>query len=211
VLIPLWSVEVEDQDQVHMENGVIAGGKTLKLSELIRNIQPNATSKKLFYEIVGGDGAAFASVDKSGNLKTQKVTGRKTVNLMAYDEYGFFAEPFTVTICPATTWIDLTARRDTSSPFIDVTNQTIELPVGEILYLRAGSLPGNAWDIYKWEVKNIQHGGFVMEDGNLAGGGVKSEVRVMGDTVGKTLTVTATAMDGTNKKAAFKIKIVDAK
>lgn len=209
VLIPLWSVAEEDQDHIRIENGVIAGGKTLKLSTLTRNTNANATSKKLYYEIMGGDGAAFASVDKSGKLKTQKVTGRKTVNLMAFDEYGFFAEPFTVTICPETTWIDLTARRSPSSPFVDVTGQTIELPVGERLYLQAGSLPGNAWDTYKWEVKNIQHGGFVMPDGNLAGGAVMSEVTVMGDVPGKTLTVTATAMDGTNKKATVRINIVE--
>lgn len=67
------------------ENGAleVLGGKGLDLSKVIEMDPLVPTNKKLNWKVVGGDGAAFATVNASGKLSTKKVTGAKTVCVKA--------------------------------------------------------------------------------------------------------------------------------
>lgn len=197
--------------ELEISDGWIAGGKTLKLSTLTTKITEDASSKKLYYAITGGDGAAFASITSAGVLKTKKVTSTKIVEIIAWDEYGYTSEEFTVAITPATTKVNLLTMID--GEYETVTSQTIELAAGKTVQVVGSSNPNFAYEDYTWKVSNVKYAGIwdYGEDGekNLSATQTGPGIVVEGITPGKTVTITATANDGTGKKVTMKIEIVE--
>jgi uncharacterized protein YjdB len=85
---------------LHMEDQAVTGGKSLNLAKLIRIDPVDATNKTLLWEITGGDGAAYVTLNaKSGALKTKKVPQPQTVTIRATAQDGSNQQLlFTVTI-----------------------------------------------------------------------------------------------------------------
>lgn len=173
-------------------NPIIAGGKSLKLATAV-DIYPSTTSnKKLTWSVSENDYGI--TVNKStGVLATKKVTEPVIVEIKAVAQDGYGAElTFDVTVYPATTKVTLW------NGSANVTGKTISAPAGGTVSLQAVSDPSNAVSLYTWKTSKEAYA--TVEDG----------VVTMGDAVGKTVTITATAVDGTSKKATVKIKIVEA-
>ena len=107
-----------------------------------------------------------------------------TITAAAQDGSGLI-DSCVVTIYPATTKVTITGAPG-------------ELAVGTSLTLTATSTPENAANVYTWKSSNkyvtVTDGTVVASDG----------------AVGKTVTITCVAADGTNKSASVKIKIVAA-
>ena len=208
--------------EVKFRDGNIAGGKTLNLSTLIRYITPDATNKKLQYSIVENEnaadvsyGAEFVTLNANGQLKTRKVTSYKYVEIMACDEFGYVQERFLVHIYPATTRLQLTASRPVGEDLVELdAKKVIELPVGSTIWLHGHSTPGNAYWDYTWKVSDGKSAGFwaydVNGDRTLDDDMEGPAVVLEGIKAGKTVTITATANDGSGKKATLKVKIVEA-
>ena len=200
VIKPMLELQVND--------GHVAGGKTLKLADLVEYMTPDATSKKLYWEVAGGDGAAFvSSISSSGQLKTKKVTEEKTVTIEVKDEYGFQRVFFDVTIHPLTTGVIIWDHSNEVAE--EITGGLINLPLGQELCLSSDCLPAGSWDCCTWKVSSVKTAGFVSEDGELVNTCTADVVALQGVKNGK-VTVTATAADGSGKKATLTVQIVDA-
>ena len=193
--------------ELSIRDGFIAGGKTLKLSTLTETITADATDKTLAYYIYDGDGEAFATLN-NGKLKTQKVTAPKTLEIYAFTVNGYKDTFFTVTITPATTKVELQA--EIYGEWETVTGKTIELEEGKTLQIMGRSAPNGACEEYDWKVSNVKQAGIVEGD-ELVATATGNAIEVEGIAVGKTVTITATAKDGTNKKVTMKVKIVERK
>jgi len=172
------------------EGGYIAGGKKLTLQPTIS--PADTTNKKLTWKVTGGNGAGYAWMSGNGVLNTRKVTAPKTVEITAWAQDGSgCVEKCTVTIYPATTKILLWSGGE------DVTGKTLTAEPGTSLSLSATCRPSAAAGKYTWKSSNTRFAS-VDQNGNVT----------LGDAVGKTVTITAAAFDGTGKKATVKIKIL---
>ena len=181
---------VKNVEGFELKQQAIGGGKTLELGKKIRLLPADTTTKKLSWQITGGTGAAYATVSKTGSLKTKAVTGHKTVEITvtAMDKAGC-SETFTVDLYPVTKQVTLQVNGEA------IPKGGLTLSPGESLQLTAVSLPENAADCYTWKSsKNAV--ATVDEDGYVTAG----------EKTG-TVTITATANDGSGKKATVKIKV----
>lgn len=186
---------VEGIESLHLAPQVIAAGKTLKLADKIEINPTTATNKKLNWGIVGD--AHGATIDsKKGVLNTKKVdvsSGPVKLTISASPTDGFGATPAvcTVTVYPATTKAGLCIKNGET---VVASKDVLELVAGEELTL-TGYCEGAA-NVYTWKSnnKNVTVNNGVVTASEAA--------------IGKTVTITCTADDGTGVKVTAKVKIV---
>lgn len=171
-----------------LEDGIIAGGKSLTLKPVIT--PADTTNKKLSWSV--SENEAGIKISSSGKLTTKALKGRVTVTVTAtaLDGSGVTAT-CDVTVCPATTKVTIGIPGGGSVPKT--------MAYGELLVLKATSTPDGAdgaATVYTWKSSNKL---VTVKDGN-----VTADPKA----VGKTVTITATAADGTNKSASIKLKIL---
>ena len=179
---------VKRMKNLTLEDGFIAGGKSLTLKPLIT--PADTTNKKLSWSV--SENEAGIRISSSGKLTTKAVKERVTVTVTvkALDGSGVTAT-CNVTVCPATTKVTIGIPGGGSVPKT--------MAYGELLVLKATSTPDGAdgaATVYTWKSSNKL---VTVKDGN-----VTADPKA----VGKTVTITATAADGTNKSASIKLKIV---
>lgn len=179
---------VKRMKDLHVEDGIIAGGKSLTLKPVIT--PADTTNKKLSWSV--SENEAGIKISSSGKLTTKAVKEpvTVTVTVKALDGSGVTAT-CKVTVCPATTKVTIGIPGGGSVPKT--------MAYGELLVLKATSTPDGAdgaATAYTWKSSNKL---VTVKDGN-----VTADPKA----VGKTVTITATAADGTNKSASIKLKIV---
>ena len=179
---------VKRMKDLNLEGGIIAGGKSLTLKPVIT--PADTTNKKLSWSV--SENEAGIRISSSGKLTTKAVKERVTVTVTvkALDGSGVTAT-CKVTVCPATTKVTIGIPGGGSVPKT--------MAYGELLVLKATSTPDGAdgaATVYTWKSSNKL---VTVKDGN-----VTADPKA----VGKTVTITATAADGTNKSASIKLKIV---
>ena len=174
-------------------NLFIAGGKSLKLAPAVIVNPSNPSNKKLDWKIQENGKlvtkTAAASISTSGVLTAKKVTEPVTVTVVATAKDGYGATiAFDVTIYPATTkvtlWFDA----------YDLTGKTLEVFAATQIQLEAKSQPENGAQKYTWKSSNEKY--VTVDENGLV---------TLRDGLGKTVTITATAADGSGKKATMKI------
>lgn len=179
---------VKRMKDLHVEYGIIAGGKSLTLKPVIT--PADTTNKKLSWSV--SENAAGIKISSSGKLTTKalKEPVTVTVTVRALDGSDVWTT-CDVTVCPATTKVTIGIPGGGSVPKTMAYN--------ELLVLKATSTPDGAdgaATVYTWKSSNKL---VTVKDGN-----VTADPKA----VGKTVTITATAADGTNKSASIKLKIV---
>lgn len=184
---------VQGIESLTLEDQVVAVKKSLKLAKLIQINPAAATNKKLTWTIVGE--TFGAKLSSAGVLDTKKVdvsNGPVVLTVSASAQDGWGAEPAvcTVTVYPATTKKMVVMNGEEVVGKKDV----LELEVGKTLTLK-GFCQGAA-NVYTWKSnnKNVQ-----VEDGVITA----SEAAI-----GKTVTITCTAADGTKIAKSVKVKII---
>lgn len=166
-------------------NDFVAGGKSLTLKAAIT--PANTSNRKLTWSISTND--VDAKIDSSGKLTTKAVKTAVEVTITAAAQDGSEkTATHKVTIYPATTKVTLTTEDGGEVPK--------ELAAGTELKLK-GFCDGAA-NKYTWKSNNKY---VTVKDGTVAADAVA---------VGKTVTITCTAADGTGKSASVKIRIVAA-
>lgn len=175
---------VKRMQKLTLENGIIAGGKSLTLKPVIT--PADTTNKKLSWSV--SENEAGIRISSSGKLTTKAVKERVTVTVTvkALDGSGVTAK-CDVIVYPATTKVTIGTPDGGSVPKTMAYN--------ELLVLKATGNDGSA-QAFTWKTSNKL---VTVEDGN-----VTADPKA----VGKTVTITATAADGTNKSASIKLKIV---
>ena len=179
---------VKRMKDLNLEDGIIAGGKSLTLKPVIT--PADTTNKKLSWSV--SENEAGIRISSSGKLTTKAVKERVTVTVTvkALDGSGVTAT-CKVTVCPATTKVTIGIPGGGSVPKT--------MAYDELLVLKATSTPDGAdgaATVYTWKSSNKL---VTVKDGN-----VTADPKA----VGKTVTITATAADGTNKSASIKLKIL---
>lgn len=179
---------VKRMKDLNLEGGIIAGGKSLTLKPVIT--PADTTNKKLSWSV--SENEAGIRISSSGKLTTKAVKERVTVTVTvrALDGSGVTAT-CKVTVYPATTKVTIGIPGGGSVPKT--------MAYDELLVLKATSTPDGAdgaATVYTWKSSNKL---VTVKDGN-----VTADPKA----VGKTVTITATAADGTNKSASIKLKIV---
>lgn len=179
---------VKRMKDLTLEGGIIAGGKSLTLKPVIT--PADTTNKKLSWSV--SENEAGIRISSSGKLTTKAVKERVsvTVTVRALDGSGVTAT-CKVTVCPATTKVTIGIPGGGSVPKT--------MAYDELLVLKATSTPDGAdgaATVYTWKSSNKL---VTVKDGN-----VTADPKA----VGKTVTITATAADGTNKSASIKLKIL---
>ena len=167
-----------------LEGGIIAGGKSLTLKPLIT--PADTTNKKLSWSV--SENEAGIRISSSGKLTTKAVKEavKVTVTVSALDGSGVKTTCH-VTVYPATTKVTIGTADGSTLP--------TKLEAGQTLELRVTGNDGSA-QAFTWKTNNklvTVVDGHVVADAKAAG---------------KTVTVTATAADGTNKSASIKLKIL---
>ena len=167
-----------------LEDGIIAGGKSLTLKPVIT--PADTTNKKLSWSV--SENEAGIRISSSGKLTTKalKEPVTVTVTVKALDGSGKTAK-CDVTVYPATTKVTIGTPDGGSAPKT--------MAYDEPLVLKATGNDGSA-QAFTWKSSNKL---VTVKDGN-----VTADPKA----VGKTVTITATAADGTNKSASIKLKIV---
>ena len=175
---------VKRMKDLTLEGGIIAGGKSLTLKPLIT--PADTTNKKLSWSV--SENEAGIKISSSGKLTTKAVKEavKVTVTVSALDGSGV-QTTCDVTVYPATTKVTITTVNDEKAP--------ATLAVGETLELKATGNEGSA-QAFTWKTNNKL---VTVENGKVV-----ADAKA----VGKTVTVTATAADGTNKSASIKLKIL---
>ena len=175
---------VKRMKDLNLEGGIIAGGKSLTLKPVIT--PADTTNKKLSWSV--SENEAGIRISSSGKLTTKAVKERVsvTVTVRALDGSGVTAT-CKVTVYPATTKVTIGIPDGGTLP--------TKLEAGQTLELKATGNDGSA-QAFTWKTNNKL---VTVEDGN-----VTADPKA----VGKTVTITATAADGTNKSASIKLKIV---
>lgn len=179
---------VKRMNDLTLEGGIIAGGKSLTLKPVIT--PADTTNKKLSWSV--SENEAGIRISSSGKLTTKAVKEPVpvTVTVKALDGSGVTAK-CDVIVYPATTKVTIGTPDGGSAPKT--------MAYGEPLVLKATSTPDGAdgaATVYTWKSSNKL---VTVKDGN-----VTADPKA----VGKTVTITATAADGTNKSASIKLKIV---
>lgn len=179
---------VKRMKSLTLEDGIIAGGKSLTLKPVIT--PADTTNKKLSWSV--SENEAGIRISSSGKLTTKAVKEPVpvTVTVRALDGSGVTAT-CNVTVYPATTKVTIGTPDGGSVPKT--------MAYDEPLVLKATSTPDGAdgaATVYTWKSSNKL---VTVKDGH-----VTADPKA----VGKTVTITATAADGTNKSASIKLKIV---
>ena len=179
---------VKRMKDLTLEDGIIAGGKSLTLKPVIT--PADTTNKKLSWSV--SENEAGIRISSSGKLTTKAVKEPVTVTVTATALDGSGVKTTCdVTVCPATTKVTIGIPGGGSVPKTMAYN--------ELLVLKATSTPDGvdgAATVYTWKTNNKL---VTVKDGN-----VTADPKALG----KTVTITATAADGTNKSASIKVKIV---
>ncbi len=175
---------VKRMKDLTLEGGIIAGGKSLTLKPVIT--PADTTNKKLSWSV--SENEAGIKISSSGKLTTKAVKEavKVTVTVTALDGSGKTAK-CDVTVYPATTKVTIGIPGGGSVPKT--------MAYDELLVLKATGNDGSA-QAFTWKTNNKL---VTVKDGN-----VTADPKALG----KTVTVTATAADGTNKSASIKLKIV---
>ena len=175
---------VKRMKDLTLEDGIIAGGKSLTLKPVIT--PADTTNKKLSWSVSEND--AGIRISSSGKLTTKAVKEpvTVTVTVKALDGSGV-QTTCDVTVCPATTKVTIGTPDGSTLP--------TKLEAGQTLELKATGNDGSA-QAFTWKSSNKL---VTVKDGH-----VTADPKA----VGKTVTITATAADGTNKSASIKLKIV---
>lgn len=191
---------IQKMEELTLPEGIkVAPGKSVTLNA---DIAPsNTTSKTLKWEII--DGAQYATISRTGKLIVKKAVIQEpvpiTIRASATDGSNVSATT-TVYITPATTSVAL----------FDETGSVLSgkqvVYVGEsFLQLSASSAPASALQEYVWTVSNVNHAGFLDENGEIVASVIGPDAVLIPLTPNRTVTVTATANDCSGKKASFKI------
>lgn len=175
---------VKRMKDLTLENGIIAGGKSLTLKPVIT--PADTTNKKLSWSV--SENEAGIKISSSGKLTTKalKEPVTVTVTVKALDGRGKTAT-CDVTVYPATTKVTIGTPDGSTLP--------TKLEAGQTLELKATGNDGSA-QVFTWKSSNKL---VTVKDGH-----VTADPKA----VGKTVTITATAADGTNKSASIKLKIL---
>lgn len=174
---------------------VLAGGKSLTLKPAILAADGKKPSNSAVTWSITGD-TAYVSSFKNGTLKTKKVTEYKEVTVTATAKDGSgVSGSWTVGIYPATTSVQILDNLGA-----EVGSRTLYMRVGDVMALDAVSYPNSstirAAQAWTWSVSSKSKA-IVSEDGVV-------EALAAG-----TVTVKATAKDGTGKYDSVKIKILN--
>ena len=188
---------------------LLAGGMSLDLSKLVTfnhgGVQP--TNTKLTWK-VDAMGAAYATINANGTLKAMKIDVPKTITVyaMATDGSNVYGM-VDVALYPATTKLIILRNA------VNVSGKTIELFLGgpegtDRAELDIQTTPAAAMQTMKWSVAAADRQYITLVDayGNEVSELIGSNPVVKALMGGKTATLTATTMDGTNKKETVKIK-----
>lgn len=175
---------IKRMKDLNLEGGIIAGGKSLTLKPVIT--PADTTNKKLSWSVSEND--AGIKISSSGKLTTKAVKEpvSVTVTVRALDGSGVTAT-CDVTVWPATTKVTIGTADGSTLP--------TKLEAGQTLELKATGNDGSA-QVFTWKTSNKL---VTVKDGH-----VTADPKA----VGKTVTITATAADGTNKSASIKLKIL---
>lgn len=175
---------VKRMKDLKVEDGIIAGGKSLTLKPVIT--PADTTNKKLSWSV--NENEAGIRISSSGKLTTKAVKERVTVTVTVKALDGSDVQKTcNVTVYPATTKVTISTPDGGSAPKT--------MAYDEPLVLKATGNDGSA-QVFTWKSSNKL---VTVKDGN-----VTADPKA----VGKTVTITATAADGTNKSASIKLKIV---
>ena len=167
-----------------VEGGIIAGGKSLTLKPVIT--PADTTNKKLSWSV--SENEAGIRISSSGKLTTKALKEAVTVTVTVKALDGSDVQKTcNVTVYPATTKVTIGTPDGSTLP--------TKLEAGQTLELKATGNDGSA-QAFTWKTNNKL---VTVKDGN-----VTADPKA----VGKTVTITATAADGTNKSASIKLKIV---
>lgn len=175
---------VKRMKDLNLEGGIIAGGKSLTLKPVIT--PADTTNKKLSWSV--SENEAGIRISSSGKLTTKAVKEpvTVTVTVKALDGSGV-QTTCDVIVYPATTKVTIGTADGSTLP--------TKLEAGQTLELKATGNDGSA-QAFTWKSSNKL---VTVKDGH---------VTAAPKAVGKTVTITATAADGTNKSASIKLKIV---
>ena len=175
----------------------IAAGKSLNLAELLTVNPTKASNKKVTWTAVDENGNAM-TISTAGVLKTKAADADKNVTVTATSVDGGKVAECEVTVYAPTTKVTIWLNSEEN-----VTGTTYTYAMnsqgGNIVNLSAiNELEDMAMQGVTWKSSNAKYA-TVDENGVV-------ECLVPG----KTVTITATATDGTNKKATVKIKTTQA-
>jgi len=185
---PVYEITFEDN------RDVLAGGKSLTLKPAVLAADGKKPSNSAVTWSITGD-TAYVSSFKNGALKTKKVTEYKEVTVTATAKDGSgVSGSWTVGIYPATTSVQILDDLGEK-----VGSRTLYMRVGDVLALDAISYPNSsnirAAQVWTWSTSSKSYA-VVSEDGVV-------EALKAG-----TVTIKATAKDGTGKYDTVKIKIL---
>ena len=184
------------------DNAGVAATKSLNLNKSLTINPTNASNKKVTWSWGNDASAAWAKDNKvtlsaSGTLSAAKLktlTAPKTLNVKVTAADGFGAYDYaSVTIYPATTSVALV---NTDGSVIAKTGETVSYKRGSWQMSAVGTPEGVVMDQYKWTSSNVKiatvdQNGLVTFTGKVG-----------------SVTIKATATDGTNKYAQTTIKVV---
>lgn len=181
------------------DEAIIAMGKTLNLNPTV--YATDASNKKLNWTLTYEDGTAVpktVATISNGKLSAKNVKNvTEPVTVVATctaTDGSYVSASCNVTIYPATTKVTILKQFGVSF------KGTQEMTAGEKAVYYAECTPDYAADEYTWKSSNEQIAQIeVNSDGSVT-------IIAVGEKTG-TVTITATAADGTNKKASFKIKV----
>ena len=159
--------------------GSVAAGKSITLKAVM--MPADATEKGVVWSV--DCDKSIAAISQSGKLTTKKVSGITTITVMAVSKQNSaIRATHTVTIRPVTTGLAISAPRLT----IDLASPTLQLT--------AKCIPEDASQQVAWSTSNKR---IATVDAN----GVVTALKA------GTVTITATATDGTGVRAKFTVKV----
>ena len=167
----------------------LAGGGSLQMKAQLAGSPSNT---KVFWSLEPGD-QAYAAISTSGKLTAAQVTERHTVTVHAAAADGGSEGTCQVTLLPKTSGLELTLNGETVSKAA-----TVYLNDTRIASLAANTWPEDASDDVAWTVSSNKIVNAQVVDGKL------HLVSLAGET--GTVTVKATAQDGSKKTASVQVK-----
>ena len=177
------------------ETAFIASGKKLTLKPVIG--PEDTTNKKLAWSVTGDSRVRIS--DKGVLTTPGKLTEIVTVTVTckALDGSGL-EDSCVVSIHPATKKVTIWVEQDDQQRELTGQKQAIPCGPGAEFSCKIKTEPEKAAGQYTWKSSNEKYA-FVDQNGNVT----------VFDAVGKTVTITATAADGTGVNGSFKIKIMN--
>ena len=164
----------------------LAGGKKVTLKAAMTPAKP--TNSKLTWFLVDNGGGA-ASITAAGALTAAKVTGVHTVKAAVKTQDGtVVSEPVEIRIVPAASRVAISGMPH---------NNTVDLNTCSSLKLTAKVYPGVSYQKVNWSSSNKSV--LVDENGN---------VTILSGVKPGSVTLTATAADGSGKKTTVKLSLV---